>query len=304
MEFDFSEEQEAFRKVVRDFAEQEIAPHAEAWDRDHTFPVETCWPWVSSACSGCPSPRSTAGRGPTSPRSASPSRRSAGSTSRWPSPSRPAWVSAPRPSTRSAPRSRSQRWLPDLCAGRALGAFGLTEPDAGSDAGARRTKAALDDGDEWVIDGSKAFITNSGTPITTLVTVTARTGRPARSPRSSSRPGRPGSPWSRRTARWAGTPPTPTGSRSTTAGCPMRTPLGTEGDGFRQFLAILDDGRIAIAALAVGLAQACLDGASPTPASATRSAGRSARTRAWRSAAPTSRWWSRTPGTSPTRRRG
>ena len=68
-----------------------------------------------------------------------------------------------------------QRWLPDLCAGRALGAFGLTEPDAGSDAGATRTKATLDGG-EWVIDGAKAFITNSGTPITTIVTVTARTG--------------------------------------------------------------------------------------------------------------------------------
>ena len=78
----------------------------------------------------------------------------------------------------SAPKRRRERWLPDLCAGRALGAFGLTEPDAGSDAGGTRTTAAFDeDTAEWVIDGEKAFITNSGTPITSiLVTVTARTG--------------------------------------------------------------------------------------------------------------------------------
>ena len=117
-----------------------------------------------------------------------------------------------------------QRWLPDLVAGRALGAFGLTEPDAGSDAGGTRTKAALDEGaGEWVIDGEKAFITNSGTPITSLVTVTARTGQGEISAhrRAGRHAGARGA--SRRTARWAGTRPTPTASSSTTAGCPPTT---------------------------------------------------------------------------------
>src|SRR5438270_39244 len=80
------------------------------------------------------------------------------------------------PIFRFGTEDQRQRWLPDLCAGRALGAFGLTEPDGGSDAGATRTRAALSDG-EWVIDGAKSFITNSGTPITSIVTVTARTGQ-------------------------------------------------------------------------------------------------------------------------------
>ena len=104
---------------------------------------------------------------------------------------------APTRSSSSAPRSSASSWLPDLCAGRALGGFGLTEPEAGSDAGGTRTRAVLDEATgEWVIDGEKAFITNSGTPITSLVTVTART-EPAgsagpRSARSSCPPARPG----------------------------------------------------------------------------------------------------------------
>ena len=117
------------------------------------------------------------------------------------------------PIHRFGTEEQKRRWLPDLCAGRALGGFGLTEPDAGSDAGGTRTTAVLDErAGEWVIDGEKAFITNSGTAITSFVTVTARTGAGrARSRRSSSPPARRASRCSRRTARWAGTPPTPTG---------------------------------------------------------------------------------------------
>jgi butyryl-CoA dehydrogenase len=146
-------------------------------------------------------------------------------------------------------------------AGRALGAFGLTEPDGGSDAGATRTRARLDGG-EWVIDGSKAFITNSGTPITSVVTVTARTGG-ADAPEEISAivvpAGTPGliiEPAYRKLGWHASDT-----HGITLADCrvPEEHLLGPRGAGFRSFLAILDDGRIAISALAVGLAQACLD---------------------------------------------
>ena len=121
------------------------------------------------------------------------------------------------PIYRFGTEEQRQRWLPDLCAGRALGGFGLTEPEAGSDAGGTRTRAVLDEATgEWVINGEKAFITNSGTDITSLVTVTARDRRPARRPPEISTivvpAGTPGfDRRSRPTGRWAGTPRTPTG---------------------------------------------------------------------------------------------
>jgi alkylation response protein AidB-like acyl-CoA dehydrogenase len=152
--------------------------------------------------------------------------------------------------------AQRQQWLPELCAGRKLGAFGLTEPDAGSDAGSTRTRARRDGG-EWVIDGAKAFITNSGTPITSLVTVTARTGNdisaiivPAGTPGFTVEP-----PY--RKMGWHASDTH--GLRFDDCRVPEENLLGQEGAGFRQFLAILDDGRVAIAALAVGLAQACLE---------------------------------------------
>jgi alkylation response protein AidB-like acyl-CoA dehydrogenase len=159
-------------------------------------------------------------------------------------------------------QEQKERWLPDLVAGRALAAFGLTEPEAGSDAGATRTKARLEGG-EWVVDGAKAFITNSGTDITSVVTVTARTGQ-----------NEDGSPQISAIMVPAGTPGFTVESAydklgwhaSDTHGLSFsdcRVPadhlLGRQGDGFKQFLKTLDDGRIAISALAVGLAQACLE---------------------------------------------
>jgi butyryl-CoA dehydrogenase len=154
-------------------------------------------------------------------------------------------------------RSRSQRWLPDLAAGRALAGFGLTEADAGSDAGATRTKAELD-GDSWVINGSKAFITNSGTPITSLVTVTARTGPneisafivPAGTPGFIVEPAYRKMGWHASDTH---------GLVFEDCRIPAENLLGERGKGLRQFLSILDDGRIAIAAMSVGVAQACLD---------------------------------------------
>ncbi|MEU6402228.1 acyl-CoA dehydrogenase family protein [Streptomyces sp. NPDC046985] len=159
---------------------------------------------------------------------------------------------------------QKRTWLPRLCAGEILGAFGLTEPDGGSDAGATRTTARLDpDTDEWVINGTKCFITNSGTDITGLVTVTAVTGRKA--------DGRP----------QISAIIVPSGTRGFSVApayskvgwnasdtrelsfqdvrVPAANLLGEQGRGYAQFLRILDEGRIAIAALATGLAQGCVD---------------------------------------------
>ncbi|GHE55778.1 acyl-CoA dehydrogenase [Streptomyces longispororuber] len=159
---------------------------------------------------------------------------------------------------------QKREWLPRLCAGEALGAFGLTEPDGGSDAGGTRTTARLDEAtDEWVINGTKCFITNSGTDITALVTVTAVTGRTAEGkPLISSiivPSGTPGftvaAPYSK-----VGWNASDTRELSfTDVRVPKANLLGEPGRGYAQFLRILDEGRIAIAALATGLAQGCVD---------------------------------------------
>ncbi|PNG21676.1 acyl-CoA dehydrogenase family protein [Streptomyces cahuitamycinicus] len=160
--------------------------------------------------------------------------------------------------------AQKQEWLPRLCSGEVLGAFGLTEPDGGSDAGATRTTARLDEStNEWVINGTKCFITNSGTDITGLVTVTAVTGRKLDGrPQISSiivPSGTPGfsvaAPYSK-----VGWNASDTRELSfTDVRVPAANLLGEEGRGYAQFLRILDEGRIAIAALATGLAQGCVD---------------------------------------------
>jgi short-chain 2-methylacyl-CoA dehydrogenase len=259
MQFDLSEEHEAFRAVVRDFAEAEISPHAERWDREHLFPTDVVLRMGELGLFGLPFPEEYGGAG-------------ADLTTLCIAIEELARVDhsiaitleagvglGANPIHRFGTEDQKQKWLPDLCAGRALGAFGLTEPEAGSDAGGTRTKAVLDEAtDEWVIDGEKAFITNSGTPITSIITVTARTGPgeitaivlPAGTPGLTVQP-----PY--RKMGW---------HASDTHGLAFdgcRVPsdhlLGERGRGFAQFLAILDEGRIAIAALAVGAIQACLD---------------------------------------------
>ncbi|QKV94842.1 acyl-CoA dehydrogenase family protein [Streptomyces sp. NA02950] len=159
---------------------------------------------------------------------------------------------------------QKRQWLPGLCSGESLGAFGLTEPAGGSDAGATRTTARLDEATgEWVINGSKCFITNSGTDITALVTVTAVTDRAADGrPRISSiivPSGTPGfsvaAPYSK-----VGWNASDTRELSfTDCRVPAANLLGEPGRGYAQFLRILDEGRIAISALATGLAQGCVD---------------------------------------------
>jgi len=257
VDLDLTPEQEDFRKVVRDFAEREIAPHAEAWDRDHTFPVDTVLAMGELGLFGLPFPEEYGGAGADFTTLCLAIEELARVDSSMAITLEAGVGLGANPIFRFGTEEQRQRWLPDLCAGRALGAFGLTEPDGGSDAGATKTRAALD-GDAWVIDGSKAFITNSGTAITSIITVTATTGPgeisaiilPAGTPGLVVEP-----PY--RKMGWHASDT----HGLVFDGCrvPAENLLGERGQGFRNFLAILDDGRVAIAALAVGLAQACLE---------------------------------------------
>ncbi|MDQ3150632.1 MAG: acyl-CoA dehydrogenase family protein [Actinomycetota bacterium] len=158
--------------------------------------------------------------------------------------------------------AQRQEWLPDLCAGRKLGSFGLTEPGGGSDAGATRTTATVDGGD-WVINGSKAFITNAGTDITSLVTVTAVTGQRADGHKDISTilvpAGTPGFSVAPKYSKVGWNASDTRGLSFTDCRVPAVNLLGERGRGYAQFLRILDEGRIAIAALGVGLAQGCVD---------------------------------------------
>jgi short/branched chain acyl-CoA dehydrogenase len=259
MDFDLSPEQEAFRKVVRDFAESEIAPHAEAWDRDHTFPVDTVLAMGDLGLFGLPFPEEYGGSG-SDFTTLCIAIEELGRIDQSMGITLEAGVGlGANPIYTFGTEDQRQRWLPDLCAGTRLAGFGLTEPDAGSDAGATRTKAAIDpDANEWVIDGAKAFITNSGTSITSLVTITARTG-PAEVTSIIVPAGTPGfevePPY--RKMGWHASDTH--GLRFENCRVPLDNQLGERGAGFKQFLAILDEGRVAIAALAVGLAQACLE---------------------------------------------
>jgi butyryl-CoA dehydrogenase len=255
--FERSDEQDAFAKVVRDFAEQVIAPHAEAWDRDHTFPTDVVLAMGELGLFGLPFPEEHGGAGADFSTLCIAIEELARVDSSTAITLEAGVGLGAAPIAAFGSQAQKDEWLPELCAGRALAAFGLTEPDGGSDAAATRTRAELD-GDEWVIDGTKAFITNSGTPITRLINVTARTGPdeisaivvPAGTPGLEVGP-------AYRKMGWHASDTHPV----TLDGCrvPASNLLGERGSGLRQFLSILDDGRIAIAALAVGLAQGCLE---------------------------------------------
>lgn len=268
MGFELSQEHEDFRKVVRDFAEAEVAPYIAEWDEQHHFPVHLVREMGDLGLFGLVVPEEYGGAGGdftslcVAVEELGRVDQSVGIT-----------LSAAvglgiNPILSFGSAAQKERWLPDLVAGRALAAFGLTEPDGGSDAGDTRTRARLEPGaaagsGEWVVDGAKSFITNSGTPVTSVVTVTARTGeRPDGRPEISTimvpagTPGFTVEPAYRKLGWHA----SDTHGLSFT-GCrvPEENLLGERGRGFHQFLATLDDGRIAISALALGLARACLE---------------------------------------------
>jgi short-chain 2-methylacyl-CoA dehydrogenase len=261
MPFELSPEHETFRKVVRDFALAEIEPHAAQWDRDHHFPVDVVQQMGALGLFGLAAPEEFGGGGDFT--SLCVAIEEVGRVDQSLGITLEAGVGLGiNPILNFGTDEQKQRWLPDLVAGRALAGFGLTEPGSGSDAGATSTRAELD-GDEWVIDGTKQFITNSGTPITACVTVTARTGTtPDGKPEVSSiivpsgTPGFTVEPAYDKLG-WHASDTHPL----TFEGCrvPVDHLLGERGKGYAQFLATLDDGRIAIAALAVGCIQAMVD---------------------------------------------
>lgn len=254
--WELSDDHEMFRNVVRDFAQSEIAPHAAQWDRDHHFPVEVARAMGDLGLFGLVFPERWGG-GNGDFASLCVAIEEIGRVDQSMGITLSAGVGlGASPIHQFGNEEQQDRWLPDLVAGRSLGAFGLTEPDGGSDAGATRTRARLA-GDEWVIDGSKAFITNCGTEITSIITVTARTDDgisafvvPAGTPGLVIEPGYRKLGWHASDTHGL-----------LLDGCrvPEANLLGKPGDGFRNFLSILDDGRIAISALALGCARACLE---------------------------------------------
>jgi butyryl-CoA dehydrogenase len=259
MDFEFSDEQEQFRKVVRDFAETAIAPNAEAWDRDHYFPVDTVHAMGDLGLFGLPFPEEYGGSGSDFATMCVAIEEIARVDQSLAITLEAGVGLGANPIFTFGTEEQRQQWLPDLIAGRRLGGFGLTEPDAGSDAGGTRTTATLDEAtDEWVINGEKAFITNSGSSITSLVTVTARTGPSEISAIivPSGTPGFDVQPSYRKMGWHASDTHGLTFSDCRVLAANL---LGERGHGFRQFLATLDDGRIAIAAVAVGVIQACLE---------------------------------------------
>jgi short/branched chain acyl-CoA dehydrogenase len=262
MSFELSREHEEFRRIVREFATAEIAPHAEQWDREHRFPVETVQQMGKLGLFGLTAPEEYGGAGGDFT-SLCVAIEELGRVDQSMGITLEAAVGLGiNPILTFGSDEQKQRWLPDLVAGNRLAGFGLTEPGAGSDAGATRTRARLGDG-EWVIDGAKQFITNSGSDITSLVTVTARTGTTADGSAEISAiivpngtPGFTVEPAYHKLG-WHASDTHPL--TFSDVHVPESYLLGERGRGFAQFLATLDDGRVAIAALAVGCIQACLD---------------------------------------------
>ena len=267
--FQLGQDHEEFRSVVRDFAQREVEPHVAQWDKDHHFPTELVPRMGELGFFGLVVPEEYGGSAETEGgvvqsdfTALCVAIEELGRVDQSIGITLSAGVGLGiNPILSFGTDEQKQTYLPDLVAGRALAGFGLTEPDAGSDAGGTRTRAVRD-GDEWVVDGAKAFITNSGTDITSVVTVTAKTGERDGRPEISAimiPSGTPGftveAPYDKLGWNISDT------HGLTFAGCrvPADNLLGEQGNGFRQFLKTLDDGRIAISALAAGLTQRMLE---------------------------------------------
>jgi short-chain 2-methylacyl-CoA dehydrogenase len=259
-----TEEQQALVETVRDFAREVVAPGIATHYEQHTFPYEIVQQMGKMGLFGLPFPEGYGGMGGDYLALCLALEELARVDSSVAITLEAAVSLGAMPIYRFGTEQQKQRWLPRLATGEALAGFGLTEPGFGSDAGGTRTRAELDEAaGEWVINGTKAFITNSGTDITILVTVTAVTGTnpdgskelstiivPAGTPGFTVQPGYSKVGWCASDTH-----------ELTFDGCrvPAENLLGERGRGYAQFLSILDEGRIAIAALAVGLAQGCVD---------------------------------------------
>jgi alkylation response protein AidB-like acyl-CoA dehydrogenase len=255
--FDLTDEQRNIRELVRDFAQNEVRPVAEELDREKRFPYEIVKQLGDLGLMGMPYPQEYGGGGTDNVSYAIAVEELTRVDSSV------AITMAAHISLGTFPvyafgsEEQKQELLPDLCSGRKLAAFGLTEPEAGSDAGNVKTRATLEDG-EWVIDGAKQFITNAGTDISGHVAITARTGENEISniivPNGT--PGYElGEPY--RKMGWNASDTRPLSFDG--ARVPEDNLLGPRGQGFKQFLQTLDGGRIGVSAMGVGLAQGALD---------------------------------------------
>jgi short/branched chain acyl-CoA dehydrogenase len=257
MNFDLSPEHELIRNTVRDFAEAKVAPVAEELDREHRFPYELVTEMAELGLMGMPIPEEYGGGGTDTLSYAIAVEELTRIDSSV------AITMAAHTSLGTMPiflygsDEQKQQWLPELASGQKLAAFGLTEAGAGSDAGNARTRAELVDG-EWVINGSKIFITNAGTDISACVTITALTGEDEISnlivPNGT--PGYDISPPMEKLG-WRASDTRELSFKD--ARVPEGNLLGPRGKGFQQFLEILDGGRISVAAMGVGLAQGAYD---------------------------------------------
>jgi alkylation response protein AidB-like acyl-CoA dehydrogenase len=257
-----TEEQQSLRKTVEAFAREVVAPVAAHHDATKTFPYDVVRGMADMGLFGLPFPEEYGGMGGDY-FALCLALEELGRVDQSVAITLEAGVSlGAMPVFRFGTEEQKQQWLPSLCSGRALGAFGLTEPGAGSDAGGTRTTARLEDG-QWVINGSKAFITNSGTDITTLVTVTAVTGTTSAGKKEISSilvpvptEGFTAEPAYNKVG-WNASDTHPLTFADVRV--PQENLLGQRGRGYAGFLHILDEGRIAISALAVGAAQGCVD---------------------------------------------
>jgi short-chain 2-methylacyl-CoA dehydrogenase len=255
--FDLSDDHRLLQETVRDFARQEVAPVAGELDRTKAFPYEIVRRMGELGWMGIPFPEEVGGAGGDSLAYALAVEELTRVDSSVAITMCAHTSLGTQPIYLFGSEEQKARLLPDLCAGRRLGAFGLTEPEAGSDAGNTQTRARHEDG-SWVIDGAKQFITNAGTDISGHVAITARTGDDEISNLivENGTPGyEQGEPY--RKMGWNASDTRPL----TFADCrvPEENLLGPRGQGFKQFLHILDIGRIGVAAMGVGLAQGALD---------------------------------------------
>jgi len=260
-DYPLDDEHEALRSTVEEFAREAVAPRAAAMDEDGAFPYDIVDSMAKMGLFGLPFPEQYGGMGGDFFALCLAIEELARVDSSVAITLEAAVSLGAMPIFRFGTDEQRAEWLPRLASGEHLGAFGLTEPGGGTDAGATRTRATLQDG-EWVIDGTKAFITNAGTDITSLVTVTAVTGEsggrkeisslivPVPSDGLSVAPKYSKVGWHASDTREVSLD----GVR-----VPEQNLLGERGRGYANFLSILDEGRIAIAALAVGLAQGCVD---------------------------------------------
>jgi alkylation response protein AidB-like acyl-CoA dehydrogenase len=261
VDLDLSSEQEDFQKTIRSFVDDVIRPQAERWDREHELPMDAVSQMAELGLFGLPFPEDYGGSNAGFLTLCLAIEEIARVDSSLAITLEAAVGLGAMPIFRFGSKEQKERWLPPLAAGEALAGFGLTEPGAGSDAGSSRTSARAGDSG-WSINGSKSFITNSGTSITSFVTITAITGQQDGHKEISAiivpsgTPGFTVAPQYRKMGWWH----SDTHELSfNDCVVPEDNLLGDRGEGYRNFLKILDDGRIAIAALAVGLAQGCLD---------------------------------------------